>query len=386
MLFWFKYFFFTFLILNLIGCASLNVSAIRKNSFQDDKDTVYIENVPFVRQSFFYCGPASLEAVLKYWKRPISQREIADSVYIKKAKGAFNFEMADFALKKGFFTKDYAGSIEDIKFYLKRSVPVIVLQEKGALFSDYHYVIVTGINEKGGFIVINDGINKGAVVSFEDFLKRWRNAGNWMLVVVPPERVDWAKEPGEYNKLGIIFEQNGNLDSAKNSYLKAISFSPERTDHPTPLEDGSSPEGTGRPHTFKEGSNNASAIFYFNLANVYGREKDFTRAIENYKKALELSPDFADCCNNMAYAMAQESFSIDEAGKLVKKAIELNPDGKFWYMDTLGMINLKQGNFDEAMSNFEYSINNSDNSEAKDLTVIYRHLIEAYIMAGINRN
>ncbi len=369
MLFWIRCFFFTSLILNLIGCASLNVSAIRKNSFQDDKDTAYIENVPFVRQGFFYCGPASLEAVLKYWERPISQKEIADSIYLKKAKGTFNFEMADFALRKGFFTKDYVGSIEDIGFYLKRDVPVIALQKKRALFSDYHYIVVTGINEKNSFIVANDGINKDAVISFKDFLKRWRNAGNWMLVVASPERVDWVKEPDEYNRLGIIFEQNGNLDLAKNSYLKAISFNPKRIDLPSP---------------FKEGSNNTPAIFYFNLANVYLREKEFTRAIENYKKAAELLPDFADCYNNMAYAIAEEGFSLDEAGKLVKKAIELNPDGKFWYMDTLGMINLKQGHFDEAASNFEYSINNSDSCEAKDLDSIYKHLIEAYIMAGIN--
>jgi len=337
----------------LTGCASLNVSTLKDYPPQDN-DTFYIKGLPFVRQSYFYCGPASLEAVLRYWGEDINQQGIAQAIYLGKAKGTFNFEMVDFCQRKRFFTKDFSGTIEDMKFYIRKNIPVIALHKKRVLFSDYHYVVIIGINEKNGYLVINDGYRENVKISFDHFSKNWKEANNWMLVIVPPERVDFIKEPNEYNRLGILLEEKGNLYSAKKHYLKAI------------------------------GLNNSQALIYFNLANVYLKEKKFDKAIENYEKAIKLSPDFADCYNNLAYALAEGGFSLKEAEEMIKKAIEINPEGKFWYGDTLGLINLKQGRFNEAIINFEESIRSSS-GETKNLNMVYKHLIESYIMLGLNR-
>lgn len=346
-------FLFTFLIFNLIGCTSLSVSALKKDS-PEDRNTFYIKGVPFVKQNYFHCGPASLTSVLGYWGKDKNQREIARDIYLSKAKGTFNFEMADFAQKNGFFTKDYAGTIEDIKFYIRKNIPVLALQKKRVLFSDYHYVVIIGINETDNYLVVNDGYRENVKIGFKDFSKNWQNANNWMLILAPPERVDFIREPSEFNRLGIIFEEKGNLELARENYLKAISL------------DGS------------------CALFYFNLANAYLKAYEFSNAIENYKRAIALSPDFADCYNNLAYALTEGGFSLEEARLAAKRAIELNPEGEFYYKDTLGLIDLKEGKFEEAMRNFEESIGSSG-EETKELNSVYKHLIESYIMLGLNR-
>ncbi len=344
----------TLLVLTLTGCVGLNTTALKRTPFKDDSNTVYVENVPFVKQRFFYCGPASLESVLGYWGKDISQKKIADSIYFSKSKGTFNFEMVDFATREGFFTEDYSGSLKDLNFYLSKQIPVVILFKKGFLFSDYHYQVVVGINEKNGYLIVNDGVRKEKLIHIKRFSNGWKKAKNWMLVVVPPDKVDWLNDPSDYNRLGILCEENNNLELAKKSFLRAIVL------------------------------DSKNSLLYFNLANTYLAEEDFSKAIENYRRALEYSPDFADCYNNLAYALAMDGRLLDEAKSFAKKAIELEPSREFWYMDTLGLVNLKAGKFEEAIRNFKRCIENSENSDSKDLDAVYRHLAEAYKSAGID--
>lgn len=57
-----------------------------------------------------------------------------------------------------------------------------------------------------------------------------------------------------------------------------------------------------------------------------------------YREALNVYPDYADAMNGLAYLYAEEKRNLEEADKLVERAIAVDPQGRGYYLDTLGWI------------------------------------------------
>lgn len=57
-----------------------------------------------------------------------------------------------------------------------------------------------------------------------------------------------------------------------------------------------------------------------------------------YKEALSVYPESADAMNGLAYLYAEEKRNLDDAEKLIERAIALDPQGRGYYLDTLGWI------------------------------------------------
>lgn len=88
------------------------------------------------------------------------------------------------------------------------------------------------------------------------------------------------------------------------------------------------------------------------LANLYELDKEYEKAIERYRRILDLSPDNAVVLNNLAYALAVHKNSIEEALPLAEKAYKLsnkNPN----LADTLGWILHLAGQDDKAIEYLE---------------------------------
>lgn len=64
-----------------------------------------------------------------------------------------------------------------------------------------------------------------------------------------------------------------------------------------------------------------------NLGDLYGRQKDYEKAIYHFQKAIELKPGYADAYHNLANTYGQIG-EIELAMENYKKAIEFNP--KLW--------------------------------------------------------
>lgn len=88
------------------------------------------------------------------------------------------------------------------------------------------------------------------------------------------------------------------------------------------------------------------------LANLYELDGVYDKAIERYRRILELSPDHATALNNLAYALAVRKNSVQEALPLAEKAYAVsnkNPN----VADTLGWIHHLAGQDDKAAEYLE---------------------------------
>jgi tetratricopeptide (TPR) repeat protein len=121
-------------------------------------------------------------------------------------------------------------------------------------------------------------------------------------------------------------------------------------------------------------------IFYYR-GSAYERSKQWAKAEADLKKALELVPDAlpsakAQVLNYLAYSWVDQKLNIDEAFKMLKRAVELSPrDGMI--IDSLGWAYYRLGQYDEAVRELEKAVELKPGDP-----VINDHLGDAYWKVG----
>jgi len=122
-------------------------------------------------------------------------------------------------------------------------------------------------------------------------------------------------------------------------------------------------------------------ILFFYRGTSYERAKAWDKAEADLKKAMELVPDSlpagkAQVLNYLAYSWVDRGQNIDEAFKMLQRAVELAPrDGMV--IDSLGWAYFRLGRYDDAVRELEKAVD----LKAGD-PVINDHLGDAYWKAG----
>lgn len=95
-------------------------------------------------------------------------------------------------------------------------------------------------------------------------------------------------------------------------------------------------------------------LYYFRGIS-YERAKQWDKAVPDFRKALILSPDQPLVLNYLGYSWVDRGENLDEAFKMLHKAVELRPsDG--YIVDSLGWAYYKLGKYDEAVKELERAI------------------------------
>ncbi|MFA5060514.1 MAG: tetratricopeptide repeat protein [Candidatus Omnitrophota bacterium] len=106
-----------------------------------------------------------------------------------------------------------------------------------------------------------------------------------------------------------------------------------------------------------------AAASYFNLGYIYGEQGDLKTAIDFYKKALEINPQYAKALYNLANAYTDMEL-YNEAVNLYRRAIKIDPKNSDVYLG-LGVAYTALGNHQEAVSCYKKAIEvNPSNSNA----------------------
>src|SRR6476646_4037445 len=93
---------------------------------------------------------------------------------------------------------------------------------------------------------------------------------------------------------------------------------------------------------------------HFNIGGYYFGQQDFAQAIDHYKKATEVAPDYSTAFNILGYAYRQNE-DYTNAENAFKKYIELIPNDPNPY-DSYAELLLKMGRFDEAITQYNKAL------------------------------
>ena len=156
----------------------------------------------------------------------------------------------------------------------------------------------------------------------------------------------------EHVRLGGIYDAQGKTELARDQYRAAV--------------------GQDAKHS------KAWAL----LADASVLLKDYPGSVKAYKKALKLDPQNGDLHNNLAWVYVLQDDNLEEAHGLVAKALLLEPAHRPYYLDTLGIVLLKLGKVQEAVTALKEAVDTIPVYQPDLLAESYQHLADAYRAAG----
>jgi tetratricopeptide (TPR) repeat protein len=128
----------------------------------------------------------------------------------------------------------------------------------------------------------------------------------------------------------------------------------------------------------------------YNLGVIYGEADQRDLAIQAMRKALEINPDNASALNYIGYTWAERGENLDEAERMIERAIQLRPEDGF-IVDSLGWVYymrarplVESGKLDAAKGYIKRALEELE--RADELTggdpVISEHMGDTYLLQG----
>ena len=122
----------------------------------------------------------------------------------------------------------------------------------------------------------------------------------------------------------------------------------------------------------KEAERNPALLV--NLAYSYQNMKQYEKSDELFEKAIKFNPDDHSTLNNYSYSLAERNIRLDEALKMIEKALQFEPNNGH-YLDTMGWIQFKLKNYELARKFIQKSVDaRGENVSAE----VLEHLGDVY--------
>jgi tetratricopeptide (TPR) repeat protein len=185
----------------------------------------------------------------------------------------------------------------------------------------------------------NQNVIKLAIEQYEEILKLEKDPDNLV---------------EDHLLLGRLYRLNNDLTKAENEFKTAVKMQPDSEDAVTTLaylynEEGDSGHAIAALNSVPEASR--SAKLYSAMGYTYEQQKDYKKAIEAYRHAIELDRDNLDAIRGLAQNL-QNDGQTQAALEQYKIIADANPEDAQTYL-RMAEIYKKAGQFDEALDNLK---------------------------------
>ncbi|MGZ3579862.1 MAG: tetratricopeptide repeat protein, partial [Syntrophales bacterium] len=119
-----------------------------------------------------------------------------------------------------------------------------------------------------------------------------------------------------------------------------------------------------------------SIDLHYSLGVLYEKTNRLHESINEMESVLKIDPAHADALNFIGYTLADRGIRLDEAEKMIKKALMLKP-GNVYMIDSLGWVYFRQNRMDLAIKYLKEASDGLPNDPT-----IAEHLGDAYAKAG----
>jgi tetratricopeptide (TPR) repeat protein len=118
--------------------------------------------------------------------------------------------------------------------------------------------------------------------------------------------------------------------------------------------------------------------FYFQYGAAAEQAGLVDKATELLRESIRLDPAIAaEAYNYIGYMWVDRDMNLDEAGEMIKKALDAEPDNGA-FLDSMGWLHFKKGNYDQALKDLLRAAENMKKEDA----VVFEHLGDTYHKLG----
>jgi|GEM_PF-3432238 len=208
----------------------------------------------------------------------------------------------------------------------------------------------------------------------EGDLRRAEEKFLWIIRSMP-------RNPRSYNNLGNLYFKKGEIDKAGMQYRKALELNSgyliarvnlavillkqgKTEDALQMLQEGL------KPYPENAELQNGLGICELRRGNIQ-------KAIQHFRKAIDIQGPNPLFYNNLAYAYAESNDFLNEALKLCKDALKAEPQNGI-VLDTLGWVYFKRGIFDQSTEYLRKALDlkPGENAVRSHLVTVYRWIGE----------
>jgi tetratricopeptide (TPR) repeat protein len=269
--------------------------------------SVKVASVPFCPQQDHRCGPAAMAMVLQWTGIDLTPRDLVSELFTPSRQGSLQTALIAAARRHNRLAYPIGG-IEELFTELAAGHPVIVLQNLGlGWFPRWHYAVTIGYDAEKEVIILHSGQEPGRHMDWTLFMRTWRRADYWGLVVLSAGRLPASADENSYLRAVLGLEQAGQWQGAARAYSGAIDRWP------------------------------SSLGALMGLGNCCRAVGDLVAAEQTFKRAAEAHPESGAAFNNLAHVLAEQG-RYAEAVEMATRAVALGGARKSLYRQTLREI------------------------------------------------
>jgi tetratricopeptide (TPR) repeat protein len=118
-----------------------------------------------------------------------------------------------------------------------------------------------------------------------------------------------------------------------------------------------------------------NAKFYFNYGVTAEQAGLYDKAADLLQRSIALDPaNAAEAYNYLGYMWADLGMHLDEAKDMIQRALQIEPNNAS-YLDSLGWVEFRQGNFDQALADLLRAAKNMDREDP----IVFEHIGDTYL-------